>query len=155
MYAYRYSSDQGTLAVEAYRPGYPRFTALLAAYNPFFICRRFDTLRARILLLKQDKLSSLEKRLLQIDEQETSLLFLGKSRSDRNADRLAVLAEIESCLVDYGKQIHIRQMKWHLFRTIRLMRITPRQIHQGNSRSAELCSSRTKKRRQPTELGRR
>ena len=82
--------------------GYPRFTALLSAYEPFFLCRRFDRLRARLLLLKQDRLTVLEQRLDQIDEQETSLLFLGTSRRDANADRWSLLSEIESHLADYG-----------------------------------------------------
>jgi hypothetical protein len=52
--------------------------------------------------LKQDKLSLLEKRLEQTDNEERSQLFLGKSRSDRNADRISLLSEIEAGLVDYG-----------------------------------------------------
>lgn len=67
------------------------------------MCRGFNKIRARILLLKQDKLSMLEQRLEQIDQQETSPLFLGKSRCDKNTDRISLLAEIESTLVDYGE----------------------------------------------------
>lgn len=89
--------------VEDYNPGYPRFTALLSAYAPFLICRRFNRLRARLLLLKQDKLSILEERLDQIDAQEASPLFLGKSRYDANMDRLSLLTEIEARLADYGE----------------------------------------------------
>ena len=44
----------------------------------------------------------LEQRLDQVDQQETSLLFLGKSRCDGNTDRTSLLSEIESCLADYG-----------------------------------------------------
>ena len=44
----------------------------------------------------------LEQRLEQIDQQETSLLFLGKSRCDKNTDRTSLLSDIESCLADYG-----------------------------------------------------
>jgi hypothetical protein len=44
----------------------------------------------------------LEQRLDEIDQHETSPLFLGKSRSDRNADRLSLLSDIETCLADYG-----------------------------------------------------
>jgi len=88
--------------VEDRPQGYPQFTALLSAYDPFLICRRFTRLRARLLLLKQDKLSVLEQRLDEVDQQEKSLIFLGKSRCDRNADRAAVLSDIESSLVDYG-----------------------------------------------------
>ncbi|KAI1477570.1 hypothetical protein F4774DRAFT_427187 [Daldinia eschscholtzii] len=89
-----------------FKPGYPRFTALISAYEPYFILRRFDRLRARIMLLKQDKLSVLEEKLNKIDEQETSILFLGKSRSDNNPDRLGLLSEIENCLGDYDQFLH-------------------------------------------------
>ncbi|KAK3936714.1 hypothetical protein QBC46DRAFT_461337 [Diplogelasinospora grovesii] len=89
--------------IEDYRPGYPRFTALLSAHGPYFLCRCFNQLRARLLLLKQDKLSTLEQRLDEIDQHETSPLFLGKSRSDRNADRLSLLSDIETCLADYDQ----------------------------------------------------
>ncbi|ETS86571.1 hypothetical protein PFICI_00399 [Pestalotiopsis fici W106-1] len=90
-----------TQQVENYPSGYPRFTALLSAYSPYFLCRRFDQLRARLLLLKQDRLSMLEQKLEEVDRNEASLLFLGKSRCDRNVDRISVLSDIETCLSDY------------------------------------------------------
>lgn len=90
------------MPVEDFRSGYPRFTALISSHSPFFVFRRFARIRARLLLLKQDRLSVLEQKLDQIDQSETSPLFLGKSRVDGNGDRLAVLAEMESCLTDYG-----------------------------------------------------
>jgi len=89
--------------VEEYASGYPRFTALLSTSNSFLICRRFSRLRARLLLLKQDRLSKLETRLDQIDQTETSLLFLGSIRRDRNVDRASVVAEIDSYLHDYDE----------------------------------------------------
>ncbi|KAH8589516.1 hypothetical protein B0O99DRAFT_664524 [Bisporella sp. PMI_857] len=95
------TTQRQTKKIEDYRPGYPRFTALISAYEPYFLCRRFNALRARLLLLKQDKLSILEQRLDQIDQQEKSPLFLGKSRYDKNTDRISLLSEIESCLADY------------------------------------------------------
>lgn len=88
--------------VEDYRPGYPRYTALLAAYDPYTICRRFSKLRARLLLLKQDRLSMLEERLEMIDREERSPLFLGKSRCDANPERITLLSEIDSQLAEYG-----------------------------------------------------
>ncbi|EXA33850.1 hypothetical protein NW761_014338 [Fusarium oxysporum] len=91
--------------IEDFRPGYPRFTALIASHSPFFIFRRFNRLRARLLLLKQDQLSILESELDQIDQQEKAPIFLGKSRIDRNAERLSVLSRIESALVDYDSFI--------------------------------------------------
>jgi hypothetical protein len=44
----------------------------------------------------------LEQRLDQVNQQETSLLFLRKSRSNRNADRISLLSEIKTCLADYS-----------------------------------------------------
>lgn len=95
-------TTKSSKVIEDFRPGYPRFSALLSAQPSFFVCRRFDRLRARVLLLKQDKLSLLEQQLDEIDENEKCAIFLGKSRCDSNADRAAVLAEIEDRLGDYG-----------------------------------------------------
>ena len=94
------------MVVEDYSPGYPRYTALLAAYDPYLICRRFSKLRARLLLLKQDRLSVLESKLEETDQNEKCPLFLGKSRCDRNADRISLLSEIETRLKDYDKCAH-------------------------------------------------
>jgi hypothetical protein len=55
-------------------------------------------------LLKQDKLSLLEKRLEAIDQEETATLFLGKSRSDTNEARISLLSEIDRRLAEYGMQ---------------------------------------------------
>ncbi|KAL2840992.1 hypothetical protein BJY01DRAFT_15287 [Aspergillus pseudoustus] len=89
--------------IEDYRPGYPRFTALISAHEPFFMCRRFIKLRARILLLKQDRLSMLEQKLEQVDHEEASPLFLAKSRWDKNSERASLLSEIEASLSDYDQ----------------------------------------------------
>lgn len=88
--------------VEDYQEGYPQFSALIATHEDFFICRNFRRTRARILLAKQDRLSSLEKQLDCIDEHESLPLFLGKMRGDRNSARTSLLAEIESSMDDYG-----------------------------------------------------
>lgn len=88
--------------VEGFKPGYPRYTALISAYEPYFICRRFDKLRARVLLKKQDRLSVLEQKLDEAGDEEQSPLFLGKSRCDGNQERIALLGEIDSALADYG-----------------------------------------------------
>ncbi|PMD51350.1 uncharacterized protein K444DRAFT_707604, partial [Hyaloscypha bicolor E] len=89
--------------VEDYCPGYPRFSALVASHNSFQLCRRFSNLRARLLLLKQDRLSMLERQLAEIDTEETTALFLGSSRCDNNVQRTAVLSDIDVALADYGK----------------------------------------------------
>ncbi|KAI6087272.1 hypothetical protein F4821DRAFT_116876 [Hypoxylon rubiginosum] len=91
--------------IEECQPGYPRYTALLSSNLGWLIFRRFDKLRARILLRKQDNLSLLEQELDQIDKQETSLLFLGKSRCDQNPDRLSALSKIDAALADYDELV--------------------------------------------------
>jgi hypothetical protein len=53
-------------------------------------------------LQKQDTLSILEERLEQVDYSEASPLYLGKSRSDGNAERISLLSEIDASLADYG-----------------------------------------------------
>jgi hypothetical protein len=98
----REESRANILAVEDYRPGYPRFSALIAAHDSFQICRRFSHLRARLLLLKQDKLSMLEQQLEEIDATESAPLFLGSSRDDKNEERSSTLSEIDRALADYG-----------------------------------------------------
>ena len=45
----------------------------------------------------------LEERLEEIDQAERSPLFLGKSRCDKNLERISLLSKIESQLADYGK----------------------------------------------------
>ncbi|KAI1127945.1 hypothetical protein F5Y10DRAFT_292493 [Nemania abortiva] len=89
--------------IEDYNPGYPRFSALISAHGPYFLSRRFDKLRARLLLLKQDRLSMLEEELEGVDREEASPIFLGKSRCDRNEKRKSLLSKIESGLADYDQ----------------------------------------------------
>ncbi|KAF2258467.1 hypothetical protein CC78DRAFT_594984 [Lojkania enalia] len=88
-------------AVDEYRPGYPRFSALLGSHNSFQICRRFSTLRTRLLLLKQDEISLLEEQLEKIDADERAPLFLGSRRDDRNLERTSTLSKIDHALADY------------------------------------------------------
>jgi hypothetical protein len=56
-----------------------------------------------LLLLKQDKLSLLEKELSRVDAEENALLFLSSRRHDTNPERQSVLLEIDTALADYGK----------------------------------------------------
>ncbi|CAI7605571.1 unnamed protein product [Penicillium glandicola] len=100
--------------IEDYRPGYPRYSALLSAHNAYFLCRRFDWLRARLLLQKQDKLSLLEEKLEQVDRLEVAPLYLGKSRSDRNTERISLLSEIDASIADYDQFIE-RTSRIHNF----------------------------------------
>ncbi|RDA95040.1 hypothetical protein CP533_2193 [Ophiocordyceps camponoti-saundersi (nom. inval.)] len=112
--------------LEDYRPGYPRYAALISSNGPYFLCRRFNKLRARLLLLKQDRLSMLEQRLDRVDEEEASALFLGKSRVDKNVERRSLQLEIESCLADYDQFVE---------RTYRLLSYPP--AHQRDVESLQ------------------
>ncbi|KAI8664308.1 hypothetical protein NCS55_00939000 [Fusarium keratoplasticum] len=95
--------------IEDYKPGYPRLTALVSSYDRFFICRRFDMLRSRLLLLKQDQISVLEEKLNKIDESESCPLFLGKARIDNNDSRKSVLKDIEARLAEYDQLVERTQ----------------------------------------------
>ena len=74
----------------------------MGSHPSFHVCRRFTRLRARLLLVKQDELSSLEAQLDEVDRQETRLLFLGNRRRDKNGERLELIAKIDDALSDYG-----------------------------------------------------
>ena len=89
--------------VEDYCPGYPRYSALLGAHDSFPIFRRFTNIRARLLLLKRDKSSLLEKQLEKVDSEEAAVLSLGgSSRCDTNQERGLILSDIDCALADYG-----------------------------------------------------
>ena len=94
-----------SIPVEDYLSGYPRFSALIGTHSSFFMCRRFSTLRARLLLQKQDRIAELEHQLQHIDEEELQPLFLGSLRRDRNQGREKVLAQIDVALQDYGEAV--------------------------------------------------
>ncbi|KAL7953083.1 hypothetical protein V8C34DRAFT_321653 [Trichoderma compactum] len=100
---------QAETRVEDYPRGYPRFSALLAAEKTFQICRRFSTLRTRLLLQKQDKLSQLEQELEEIDDKDKSDLDRGSYRFDENPDRKEVLQKIDAALRDYDKFLERHQ----------------------------------------------
>lgn len=91
--------------MEDHPSGYPRFSALIGTHSSFYVCRRFSTLRARLLLQKQDRIVKLEHQLQHIDEEELQPLFLGSLRRDRNQGRERVLADIDVALQDYGEAV--------------------------------------------------
>lgn len=88
--------------VEDYPAGYPRFSALLGSHTCFRLSRKFATVRERLLLTKQFRVSALERRLDELDQCEERPLFLGSLRRDRNADRESVLNDLDNALADYG-----------------------------------------------------
>ena len=90
-------------AVEDFPRGYPQFTRLLVAHPTLPMCRKFLAMRARVLLMKQDRLSLLEEQLDELDNDEPSKLFLGNIRRDGNEARRGVLKAVDKALKDYGE----------------------------------------------------
>jgi hypothetical protein len=88
--------------VEEFRPGYPRYTALLSAHPSFHNFRRFTRTRLRLLLLKQDEIAVLEESLDKIDSAEECELFLGCRRRDTNPARQEILRQLKLSLAEYG-----------------------------------------------------
>ena len=64
-------------------------------------------MRARLLLLKQDRMRLLEQQLEQVDGEESRKPFLSSSRHDANAQRKRILADLDVALAEYGrKSVH-------------------------------------------------
>ncbi|KAI1386849.1 uncharacterized protein F4822DRAFT_431717 [Hypoxylon trugodes] len=82
-------------------PGYPQFSALIGAHPAFSIARQFCTVRARLLLMKQNRVSDLESKLERIDTQEQRPLFLGTFQADGNTERRQTLEALDRALAEY------------------------------------------------------
>ncbi|KAF5656980.1 hypothetical protein FCIRC_13414 [Fusarium circinatum] len=91
-----------TIKVEDYPRGYPQFSSLISSHESFFVARRFLNVRARLLLLKQNRVVELESKLHKIDRDEDRPLFLGSCQRDQNQDRAKVVAELDEALEDLG-----------------------------------------------------
>ncbi|RKK11617.1 hypothetical protein BFJ65_g13494 [Fusarium oxysporum f. sp. cepae] len=89
--------------IEDYPKGYPQFSSLISSHESFFVARRFLNVRARLLLLKQNRVVALESKLHKIDRDEERPLFLGSSQRDQNQDRAQVVAELDKALEDLDK----------------------------------------------------
>ncbi|KAF1941275.1 hypothetical protein EJ02DRAFT_348290, partial [Clathrospora elynae] len=109
--------------VDDFKPGYPKFAALLDIHAAFQNFRRFSRARLRLLLLKQDELSGLEAPLDRIDAQEQRTLFLGCARRDENTERRDVLARMKISLSEYDTMMR----DYH--RAMRLPDADPRDVN--------------------------
>ena len=56
----------------------------------------------RLLLLKQDEVSTLEESLDNVDASENQEFFLGCSRRDGNSERQVILRKLTVALKEYG-----------------------------------------------------
>ncbi|RAH67300.1 uncharacterized protein BO66DRAFT_458154 [Aspergillus aculeatinus CBS 121060] len=96
--------------LETFRPGYPRYSALLSTHASFQKFRRFTEVRMRLLLLKQDEISVLEQALSRADADEPHGLFLGCARRDQNSTRKKILDELRTHLAEYDTML--QQTQW-------------------------------------------
>ncbi|RAH47766.1 uncharacterized protein BO95DRAFT_430108 [Aspergillus brunneoviolaceus CBS 621.78] len=96
--------------LETFRPGYPRYSALLSTHASFQKFRRFTEVRMRLLLLKQDEISVLEQALSRADADEPHGLFLGCARRDQNSTRKRILDELRTHLAEYDTML--QQSQW-------------------------------------------
>lgn len=100
-------------AVEDHPEGYPQLAAFANSDDNFLMCRRFGYLHSRVLLYRQDELSQLENRLLQIDkfDQKDNPEVLKSRMLDDNDDdpefsRKVLFQKIDEKLRDYGCRLH-------------------------------------------------
>ncbi|MCJ1238458.1 hypothetical protein MMC14_006447 [Varicellaria rhodocarpa] len=59
----------------------------------------------RLLLIKQDEISILEKQLDRTDVKESKELFLGNCRRDGNSERKQIVRRLETCLAEYDSLV--------------------------------------------------
>lgn len=64
--------------------------------------RRFEIIRNRLLLWKQDEVARLEETLTEVDQAETTFIFLGSLRDDHNGARKQIMEKLDTALADYG-----------------------------------------------------
>ena len=96
------SAEAKTTVVNEHRRGYPQLAVLMSMSGRYKIFRRFNVIRLRMLLYKQDEVAQLEERLKSIDDGDPKDLFLGSRRHDRNTERMAVMKQLEQAIASYG-----------------------------------------------------
>ncbi|KAI0471818.1 hypothetical protein GGR56DRAFT_93493 [Xylariaceae sp. FL0804] len=91
--------------VDRFRPGYPRFTALLSSHSAFQNIRRFKRTRLRLLLVKQYETSVLEQELDELDRTEDRDLVLGCIQRDVNTKRHDAIQRLNKTLTEYDDMV--------------------------------------------------
>ena len=95
-------------------------------------------------MLKQDRLSHLEKQLEDVDMNETRDLLLGSCGLDGNAQRGNILSEIDTALAEYGVAVQRAQSR------LVLMRFADALVERNHQM---LCFEAAKSRFGPPKLG--
>ncbi|OTA53990.1 hypothetical protein K449DRAFT_469683 [Hypoxylon sp. EC38] len=101
--------------IEDYPRGYPRMAAFQSSDMAFTMFRRFTLLHVRALLLAQDEICSLERKLHDIDEKERTQLYLSSRAYDENRERKMVIEEIKTKLREYDDDLDrfFKQYAYH------------------------------------------
>lgn len=87
---------------EGYPKGYPELAAFMESDPGFGILRRFNHLHLRNLLYMQEELTSMDRRLYEIDASETDELNNMTRPGDENVERKVLMTEIRVKLREYG-----------------------------------------------------
>ncbi|KAJ5994931.1 hypothetical protein N7481_001908 [Penicillium waksmanii] len=88
--------------IKCYPKGYPELAAFMESDPGFGILRRFNHLHLRNLLYMQEELTSMDRRLYEIDTSETDELNNMTRKADGNIDRINLMTEIRVKLREYG-----------------------------------------------------
>ncbi|KAJ5378675.1 hypothetical protein N7509_011794 [Penicillium cosmopolitanum] len=88
--------------IKGYPKGYPELAAFMESDPGFGILRRFNHLHLRNLLYMQEELTSMDRRLYEIDASETDELNNMTRPGDENVDRKVLMTEIRVKLREYG-----------------------------------------------------
>lgn len=99
------------MSVNDHPKGYPQLAAFVSSDENFLICRKYDFLRNRVLLYRQDELSCLERELIALDEDNFKKrpLALRSRKHDEETDDdplysyKAVIQKIDNKLKEYGE----------------------------------------------------
>ena len=106
------------MLVEDYPRGFPQISRFLDSDDAFMVYRRFGTVYSRLLLSKQDEMSSMEDLLLGMDKTDRDnnngrYLMSRQKDVDRGNDipsawqgqsRIQLIEKLEKLALEYGKR---------------------------------------------------
>jgi hypothetical protein len=97
--------------VNEYPRGYPRFAAWASSDPNFRVFRRFNTLRVRLILLKQQEIARLEAQLDELDEIDNNsnhgygITSIHDDAHEQESQHSVLLKLINEKLEQYGKHL--------------------------------------------------
>lgn len=103
------------ILVDDHPKGYPQLAAFIDSDSNFLMCRRFGFLHSRVLLYRQDELTDLENKLIDmdgLDKDELPLALTSRKIDDGRDDieeqytRKTLINTIDQKLKEYGTSSH-------------------------------------------------